>query len=145
MTKQAPEWQCAICGATDTNTRSGQYPHMCTFCPLLTYDIITTPEALVITTAIDGRTQMPRVYVNNERGNTGLSAYVAKLERRGYIDERLTIDLGALRAAVEFSVTVGALSALVSSGMYLHARGLLVDQPHLADWTAATQIAQVLA
>ncbi len=145
MAKHTPEWQCAICGATDTNTRSGQYPHMCTFCPLLTYDIITTPEALVITTAIDGRTQMPRVYVNNERGNTGLSAYVAKLERRGYIDERLTIDLGALRAAVESGVTVGALAALVSSGVYLWRRDLLVDRPELVDWAAAEQIAQVLA
>lgn len=57
----------------------------------------------------------------------------------------LDTDLAALRAAVESNVTIGALAALVSSGCYLWRRGLLVDQPHLADWTAARQIAQVLA
>jgi hypothetical protein len=60
-------------------------------------------------------------------------------------DEARSVDLGALRACVDASVTVGALAALVSSGVYLHRRGLLVDDPARYDWADVQALGRLVA
>lgn len=55
--------------------------------------------------------------------------------------DMLDVDLQDLRAAVDESVTVGVLAALVSSGCYLHSRQLLISDPASPDWATAEAFA----
>lgn len=66
-------------------------------------------------------------------------------EGEGDDPDALTVDLTDLRAAVESGVRVGVLAAIVSSGVYLHSRGLLLDYPAEPDWALVVAVENLVA